>query len=350
MATDQSVLNYTTLKDIVENYSSTDGNAQWIWAARILDRMCPMMRILPMVESNNVLSNVATRTDFLPAPANRQFNSGVAPTAAHNIPISDPIALLEAYSEVDKAQWRIQNDPNAWRMDQDANHIEGFRQALENAVWYGSLASSIGGFNGLATRFNNLESYPNGDTSWVQNVWNNGSSTANGVTSIWAVEFGPQKVYGIYPRNLPAGLAVEDLGEDTKQLPTSAAGGPMLPNYYQVLRTHFTWNIGLQVADERCVQRIANINPTPLSANNFDENVLIEALRYLPSMGEAPGTVIVMNRAMKIQVDIRAVSQKINAYYTQDEGGNVWGKPVTYFQGVPIMVSEKILGTETVVQ
>ena len=75
MATDQSVLNYTTLKDIVENYSSTDGNAQWIWAARILDRMCPMMRILPMVESNNVLSNVATRTDFLPAPANRQFFS-----------------------------------------------------------------------------------------------------------------------------------------------------------------------------------------------------------------------------------------------------------------------------------
>lgn len=349
MATDQSVLNYPTLNSIVDNYSSTDANAKWIWAARILDRMCPMMRIMPMIESNNILSNVATRTDYLPTPSNRRFNEGVSPTVAKNIPLTDPIALLEDYSEVDVEQCRVQNDPAAWRMDQDRNHIEGFKQQLENAIWYGSLASNVGGFNGLATRFNNLESYPNGDTSWQPNVWSGGSSVASSVTSIWAIEFGKEKVYGIYPKNMTAGLMVEDLGQTTKEIATSSNGGPTLNKLYQVWRTHFHWYFGLQVADERCVQRYANINPTPLSSNNFDENVLIEALRYLPGMGEAPGTVIIMNRAMKVQVDIRAVSQKINAYYTQDAGGNVWGKPVTYFQGVPIIVSEKILGTETVV-
>lgn len=350
MATDQSVLNYPTLIDIVNNYSSTDARAQWIWAARILDRMCPLIRVLPMIESNNILSNVATRTDYLPSPVNRRFNEGVSPTVAHNIPINDPIVLFEDYSEVDKEQCNIQNDPTAWRQDQDANHVEGFRQAAENAFWYSSALTTPGGFNGLATRFNNLESFPNGDTSWVANVWNGGSTTAASTTSIWIIEFGKDKVYGLYPYNTTAGLMVEDLGESTKEFATSTTGGPSLNKLMQVYRTHLRWFLGLQVADERCVQRIANLNPTALGANNFDENVLIQAKNQLPSMGEAPGTAIFMNRTMKTQMDIRAVSQKINTYFTQDQlTGDVWGRAVTRFQGIPVFVSEKILPTETVV-
>lgn len=351
MATDQSALNYSTWKDIIENYSSTDGMARFVWAARVLDRMCPLLKVLPMVESNNVLSNVASRTDYLPTPSNRRFNEGVAPTAAHNVPLTDPIALLEDYAEVDWEECMLQNDPTAWRQDQDESHLEGFRQQLENALWYGSLASSVGGFNGLATRFNNLESYPNGDTSWLPNVWNNGSSVAASVTSIWIVEFGPKKCYGIYPRNSSGGLMVEDLGKVTKELSTSSTGGPTLNRLYEVFRTRFRWFMGIQVNDERCVQRIANVNPTALSSNNFDENILIQAKNELPSMGEAPGTAIFCNRTVKTQMDIRAVSQKTNTYFTQDQmTGDVFGRAMTRFQGIPVLVSEKILSTETVVQ
>lgn len=349
MATDQSVLGYPTLIDIVNNYSSTDAKAAWIWAARILDRMCPLIKVLPMIESNNILSNVATRTDYIPTPTTRRFNEGVSPTTAHNIPLNDPVALFEDYSEVDKEQCLIQNNPTSWRMDQDANHIEGFRQTMESAVWYGSLATTPGGFNGLSTRFNNLESYPNGDISWQPNVWNGGLASGN-ATSIWVIEFGKDKVYGIYPKNTTAGLMVEDLGESTKEFATSTTGGPTLNKLMQVYRTHFRWFMGMQVNDERCAQRIANLNPTALASNDFDENVLVEAKNQLPSMGESPSTAIFMNRLMKTQVDIRAVSQKINTYFTQDMvTGDVWGRAVTRFQGIPIFVSEKILSTETVV-
>lgn len=325
--------------------------AQFVWAARVLDRMTPLLKVLPMIESNNVLSNVATRTDYLPTPSNRRFNEGVSPTAAHNVPITDPMALFEDYSEVDVEECKLQNNPTAWRQDQDESHMEGFRQAAENAMWYGSLASNLGGFNGFATRFNNLESYPNGDSSWLPNVWNNGSSTAASVTSIWIVEFGPKKVYGLYPRNTPGGLLVEDLGQATKEISTSSGGGPTLNKLYQVWRTHFRWYLGLQVNDERCVQRIANINPTILASNNFDENVLIEAKNQLPSMGEAPGTAIFMNRSLATQVDIRAVSQKLNVTYFASEAkeGDVFGQRVRRFQNIPIFVSEKITSTETVV-
>lgn len=347
---DVSVLGYSTLADIVANYTSSDAAARFVMPKRVLDRMTPLVRMIPLKSSNNILSNIATRTDSLPVASTRRFNEGILATASHNAPINDPIALFEDYSEVDKDLWEIQNDPNAWRSDQDMNHMEGLFQLMESMLFYGSLNVNAGGFNGLATRFNNLTSKPNGDSSWVPNVWDGGSTTASSVTSAWMIEFGDDSVYGIYPPNSPAGLNVRDLGETTKE--TSVATTATSGTYkYQVLRTMLRWYLGIQIADERCVQRIANINPTALAGNNFDENIFIEAKNWLPRGGEAPGTVILVNRALKTQIDIRAVSQKINTYFTPPSNGtmDVFGKAVTRFQNIPIYVAEKILSTETVV-
>ena len=349
MSTAVSSLPYSTLTDILSNYSSADAAARFVLPKRVLDRMTPLVKMLPLKASNNILSNIATRTDSLPVASTRRFNEGIQATASKNIPINDPIALFEDYSEVDKDLWEIQNDPNAWRADQDMNHIEGLFQLMESMLLYGSLAVNPGAFNGLSTRFNNLTSLPNGDATWKPNVWNGGASTGS-TTSAWMIEFGDDSVYGIYPPNTPAGLSVRDLGEVTKELASGTTAVGM--NYlYQVLRTMLRWYLGIQIADERAVQRIANINPTALSSNNFDENVFIEAKNWLPRAGEAPGTVILVNRDLKTQIDIRAVSQKINTYFTPPSNGSmdVFGKAVTRFQNIPIYTAEKILSTESVV-
>lgn len=347
MATDVLQLGYTTLQDVINNYSTSDARAPFVMAARVLDRQCPFIRYLPMMPANQILSNIAVRTDSLPIPGTRRFNTGVQPTASKNTPISDPMALFETYSEVDVELYKIQNDPMMWRMDQDMNHVEGFTQFMESLLWYGNLQQDPGQFNGLATRFNNLESYPNGDQSWLPNVWNNGATTGP-CTSAWFIELGKMKVYGIYPPNTPGGMMVENLGEVTKELGSGSSSGPILQYLYQVMRTHITWRMGIQVNDERCVQRIANINPVALSANNFDENIFIEAKNQLPSGGEAPGTVLLMNRQLKTEVDIRAVSQKLNAYtFFSANEVDVFGRSVTKFQNIPILMSEKILNTET---
>ena len=348
MATDVSQLGYSTFTDIIANYSSMDAGARFVLPKRVLDRMTPLVRMLPMKAANNILSNIATRTDSLPVASTRRFNEGIKATTSKNTPITDLIALFEDYAEVDMDLWEIQNDPNAWRADQDMNHIEGLFQLLESMLLYGNIGVNPGAFNGLATRFNNLESYPNGDLSWQPNVWNGGASSG-AVTSAWMIEFGEDSVYGIYPPNTAAGLNIRDLGEQTKEL--SAATGAVGANYqYQVLRTLLRWYLGIQIADERAVQRICNINPVALSSNNFDENLFIEAKNWLPRNGEAPGTVILVNRALKTQIDIRAVSQKVNTYFTppSNDTMDVFGKAVTRFQNIPIYVAEKIISTETV--
>jgi hypothetical protein len=345
---DVALLGYSTFTDIVQNYSSTDAGARFVIPKRVLDRMTPLVKMLPLKPSNNILSNIAVRTDSLPVASTRRWNEGIKATASKNVPLNDPIALFEDYSEVDKDLWEIQNAPNLWRADQDMNHIEGLFQLMESTLLYGSLATANGAFNGLATRFNNLESYPNGDQSWKPNVWNGGASTGN-TTSAWMLELGDDSIYGIFPPNTPAGLSVRDLGEITKEMPSATAASIQANYMYQVLRTMLRWYMGIQIADERAVQRICNINPAALSTNNFDENVFIEAKNWLPRGGEAPGTVILVNRDLKTQIDIRAVSQKINTYFVPPADGtmDVFGKAVTRFQNIPIYTAEKILSTET---
>lgn len=338
------VLGYNTLIDVVNQYTSLDGSAQFLWAAKVLHRKCPLVRMLPMLPSNQIMSNIGLRESTLPTVGTRRFNYGVLPTASHASPYTEPIAMFEDYSEVDKALWKLQNDPNAWRQEKDEKKVEALTQKLENEFFYGSIATDPASFNGLATRFNSTTAYPNGDSTWFYNVLDGGGASGNSgaFTSAWVIEFGKGKVFGIYPKNLPGGLEIEDLGEDTKD-----AGSGYL---FQVLRTHLTWFAGLVVEDERCVQRICNIDTTAnVSTGIFDEELFITAKNRLPGSGEDSGTAILVNRTLKTQMDKRAVSQKINTYFTQEKTGDVWGRPVTRFQGIPVIVAEKIVSTETTV-
>ncbi len=337
-----AVLGYKTLMDVVNQYTSLDAGGKYIEIAEVLNRACPLLTVLPMVPSNQIMSHIGSRRSYLVTPGTRRFNEVIAPTASHTVPLTEGIAMYEDYSEVDAKLCRIQNEPARWRMDEVKTKIEALTQKLEYGLFYGSVASDATTINGLATRFASLTaSYPNGDTTWHVNCWDGGTAVGAGAvtTSIWLVEFGINKVYAIYPKNLPAGIQHTDLGEITKQ--TSSG-------YMQILMDHFSWDIGLFISDERCVQRYANITSAYSSATyTFDEEILIAMKNQLPSKGEAPGTVILCNRDVKTQMDIRAVTRKMNTYFTQSEGGDVWGRPVTRFQGIPVLVAEKILSTET---
>jgi len=336
MATAVAILGYQRLADVVAQYSSLDPNGVYLEIAKVLHRACPLLDILPMVESNQLMSHIASRETYLPTPSARRFNEYITPTAGHTKPLTEGISMFEDYSKVDKALYDIQPNPDKWRMDRDKMHVEGFRQKIESGIIYGSTAADGQDILGLAARFKNTATYPNNDTSWKPNVWD-GSGTGSALTSIWMFEFGLNKFYATYPKNLLAGLQIKNLGELTEQ--TSSG-------WMQALVTHFRWCIGMMIEDERCVQRYANIATTG-SANTFDESILIQMKNQLPGRGEAPGTCIVVNRTTGTQIDIRATVSKTNAYYTQDASGDIFGRTVTKFQGIPIVTAEMLLDTET---
>lgn len=326
-----------TIMDIVNSYTTMDGQAAYMWAAKVMAKKCPLLRFLPFFPSNQIMSNIGSRVTYLPTPGTRRFNEGVAPTASHKTPFSDPICMVEDYSEVDYALWKIQNDPNSWRQDEDAAKVEAMTQKMENLFIYGSLATDPASLDGLATRFNLSTRRPNGVSFTPYNVILNGGSGGDCV-SAWAFELGKKKMYGIYPKNLPAGLQIEDLGKVTALMSDSPLSSPKL---MEALRTHFAWHCGLVVDDERCVQRLANIE-TSGTDYLFNEDNLIKLLNRLPGGGSAENTIILVNLDVKDYLDIRA-KDKNNVQYTPD---NVWGGNITRFKGVPVYISE-ILTAET---
>jgi hypothetical protein len=336
--TTSAVLGWETLSDVINSYTSLDGQAQYISAINVLAKKCPFMKALPAEPSNQIMSNIGSRVSYLPTIGTRQFNYGVAPTATHDTPFNEDIAMFEDYSRVDKALWQIQNNPNQWRSDRDMRKMEAMSQSIENALLYGNRGTDPSAINGLCVRYNSLTRRPNGSSTEPYHVVSAGGSGGD-TTSVILVEPGPAKVKLIYPKNMPAGLTIEDRGQQTVNLGSEAS-----PMYLEMLISHFTMFLGLDVEDERCIQRYTNIEVSG-SSNIFDEDQLIAMINNLPSMGEGPGTFILAGRKIKTQLDIRA-KDKNNVQYGPDA---VWGPNVTKFRGIPILLDEMLSETETAV-
>jgi len=332
-----ALVGVNTIMDIVNSYTSLDTQAQYIWAAKVLARKCPFFEDMPMFPSNQIFSNIGARQTYLPTPGTRRFNEGVSPTAVHTTPYTEGIAMIEDYSDVDKTLCDIQANPAAWRQERDGMKLEAMTQKAEDLIVYGSIATDPNAFQGLITRFNSLTSRPNGDTTWPYNVLNAGGGGGD-TASILIVQWGQGKVFGIYPKNLPAGIKAEDLGEVTVVTNSLAS-----PKYYQGYRSHMALYFGINVEDERCVQRLCNIETSGVD-NIFDPEDLITLINRLP--GGGADARMYVSRSIKTQMEIAAMN-KNNAFYTVDSSGDVWGRPVLKFRGIPVRLSEMLDETES---
>jgi hypothetical protein len=136
-------------------------------------------------------------------------------------------------------------------------------------------------------------------------------------------------VYFVYPRDGKQFIDMNDMGPVLMQNGNTA---------YEAAVTHFLLQFGLVVADDRCFQRIANVETS--GNNGFSANNVIKALNRLP---DTDNTVIYVNRDIKTAMDQDA-QNKTNVYLTI---GEAWGRPTTFFQGIPVRLCEKIRSNET---
>ncbi len=278
------------------------------------------------VEANQATSHVGTQRTSLPTGTWSRINKGVAIEASATKQITEPIGMLEAYSRVDDRLVRLAPDKALFRSQEDLAFVEGLSQTMEDAITKGNVSDDPEKFDGFETRYNALS---------LANVHDGGGSGSD-TTSLIIVQWGPTKVHYIYPPGFKVGLETEDKGKttvyDTNQLP------------YEAWMTHFMMHCGIFVHDDRCVQRIANIE-TAGASNTLDDDDIIYALNRMPQRGGGPGTAIYANRTLCYQFDILA-KDKTNVNYTAD---NAFGEPVTRFRGVPIRMCEAILDTETAI-
>ncbi len=334
--TEYNVGGIYTLLDLLKYMDPS--NSRLLFVAEVLSRKNPIVNEAPILEANQALTHIGTRDIALPTVQKRAINDGVPYSAHKEVQITAPMSLFETMSRVDEEILRLAGANAAGvRQRKDAKFIEAMAQSLADELFYGSLGDDVLGFNGFATMFASSSVYPNNDSTWYYNVLLGGGDGSD-TTSIWAVEWGADKCHLIYPKGTMGGIEIDDLG---KQLVSGITGSTQYVAYV----TQFKWRCGLFVADERCVQRIANIE-TAGASNTFDDDDLLTMCNRLPDMGENPNTKIYVNRTIRTQMDIK-VKDKNNVNYYADK--DAFGKPVLYFRGIPVQVLDCIVNTETVI-
>lgn len=320
--------NYT-LQDIL-NTIDQKGNAAKV--AEILTKSNPILKDAPWMEANEAFGYKFARRSKLPTGEWRSINSGVSSETSSTTAVTEPMGMLETYSEVDKALADNHPHPEFFRMINANGFLEGMAQTMASGFIYDDHSSDASRINGLAVRMN---------ATSKGNVYDcGGLSSSASLTSCYAVQWGPDKAFIFHPKNHKTkGVEHQDLGEVTLR---DASG-----KLYQGYRDHFKIHCGLGVMDESSIARVCNIDVSKNSGaadGGFAEDILIEALNQFPN--EAEGVAIYVPRKLKTIMEI-ALKNKNNVNFAIDNA--LGGAPFLRFKGVPVRTLDAIKINETYV-
>lgn len=323
---------HPTLLDVTKRLNP-DGSIATI--AEMLAQTNPILDDMVWVEGNLPTGHRTTVRTGLPTPTWRKLYGGVQPTKSTTAQVTDSCGMLEAYAEVDKALADLNGNTAAFRLSEDAAHIEGMNQEFSSTLFYGNEGSEPEAFTGFGPRFND-QSAANGDNIITDAATPDGSDNS----SIWLIVWGRNTCHGIYPKGSTAGLQITDKGQVT--IENVDGNGGRMEGY----RTHYRWDCGLSVRDWRYVVRMNFDLENTIAAGTTGPvlaQLMAKALRRIPNINMGR-PVFYASRATLELMDLQAM-EKTNMAFTTIEDAQ--GKMVTRFRGIPVKQCDAILNTES---
>lgn len=319
-----------TLLDVSKQFGE-DGKPLPI--AELLHQTYPALDDIPWQEANGTTGHKISARSGLPAVAWRKLNGGVPATKSDYADVTESMGMLSALGKVDKTLVELSNNPAKFRLNQNIGHIEAMGQEFASTLFYGDTDTGPEEFLGLAPRFDSL-SAKNG----AQIITAGGAGADN--ASIWLVGWGENSVTGIYPKGSKAGLDHKDYGVE---LVSDGAGGEF-PAY----RDWFEWKGGIAVEDWRNIVRIANIDLSDLTKNAATGADLIDLMvTATEQMNRQDGLNPVFYMPRKVRAFLRRqITNKSNVWLSM---GEVAGKPVVQFDGIPCRRVDSLLLNEAAI-
>ena len=322
-----SVLN-PTLLDLAK-LRDPDGNVAQI--VEILNQNNGILDDVTFKEGNEPMGHRSTIRTGIPAPTWRKMYGYVAPNKGTTAQVVDNCGMLMARSQIDVKEADFNGNEAAWRMSEDAAHLEGMAQEFAESLFYANEATAPEEFTGFAPRYNSLSAASGA------NIVDAFSGSGGDLTSIYLVVWGPQSIFCFSPKGGAAGLKMEDKGIQT----ISDANGGRLDVY----ETVYSQDVGLCVRDWRQGGRVANIdisdNATPATAKGIlNHMIALEERVHNLSAGRAAWYCSRTMMTYLRQGVLSAVSNQLT-YET------VAGKRFLAFDGIPVRRVDKISHTET---
>jgi len=312
-----------------------DPNDQVAAVIELLSQQNEILADATLQEGNLLTGPNSTIRTGIPTPTWRKMYGGVQPSKTTRVKVTDTCGMLENYAEVDKALADLNGNTAAFRLSESMGILEGFNQKVASSLFYSNEDTEPEAFTGLAPRFNAIAtgSPQNGDHV----IEGGGTGSTN--TSVWLVVWGVGANL-IYPKGSKAGIYVEDKGQVTIEN-ADGSNGRM-----EAYRTHFRWDLGLQVPDWRYIVRVANVDVTTLTKNAASGADIIDLMTQALEICQGVNVgrpAFYVGRTIKSFLRRQMVNKVAAGTLTM---GEVAGKPVMMFGEVPVRRCDALLNTE----
>lgn len=306
--------------------------------ANVLTENNDMLKDMPIFAGNGILSNTGSRETSLPTPQIVKVGDGWDASVVQWNNFVDTISLFKDRFDVPLDVYNLQPNKAQWRADTEDRHVEGFGQGVQNHIVYGTSTATPEKFDGLAVRYNTPDSGDptNPSSTGDPFVFDAGGGTGADTTSIWLIQWGPMKVYGITPINDPMmGLKRIDRGMQEVTAENSKTRTD--------LRTNFEWKLGICVHDVRSVARIRNV-PTSVTGIVAFQTAISRVIQAREEVfkGNEPVWMYTNKRVRYLMKEVQ--KEKMNLMYDKN---NPWQIPMMRFDDMPMRTVEAILNTET---
>ena len=284
-----------TLVDV--SRQSVDGKVMKI--AQVLAQTNDIVLDAPFYPTNQTMSMVATLATGEPSGTWKGLNEFVGAEKPSTEQISDGCGMLEAWSNIDCVQADMSGDKAKYLENKDKAFIGGLGKTQAATMIYGNTAINPKSFTGLAPRYNSTTT----GRGKEQIIKAGGTGSDN--TSIWLVQWGEDKVHGIYPKDLTAGLQHDFKGKVT-----------LTDNYkhMDVYQTKYDWFTGIHIADYRSVVRCANIDVSDLltagDASDTSTNLMKHMSLMLDGLPDTNGNVcFYMNKTVMSMLRVKLMNK-----------------------------------------
>lgn len=339
---------FPTLIDVASR-QDREGNIPRV--AEMLSQKLSLYKSMPFIKANEKTGHMFVYRTSIPTGSWRQYNTGVPSSKSTTAKDRVGIGMLEDYSVVDRALAEHTGSVEKFRRSEDVAFLEGMGQTIEQTMFYGNTATNVAAFQGLSTFYNTVTVNNSQNAANVFNALGSGSSN----TSLWWLGLGPQTIFCVYPDGSKAGLDFEDKSD-------VRAAYDSLGNQYEAFTGWFRQQIGLVPMDWRFGARIANIDVTtaglagPNALDIFA--ALAEVQMFFPYLSTETSTItetddpegdpgvrsiIFTNRTVMHWAQVQAMRNR-NVLLTPSEYAGV---PVHSWRGVPWMISDQIINTES---
>ncbi len=312
-----------TLSEVLKSYDP-EGRLHHI--IDVFSSKRPILEEAYWAQANGDTYHEMLRLASKPSGAFTRINEGYTKEGVATVPVKEQLAMIGSRFELDKRLADKQADPGAWRAQRSKLHIAGMIEAWNEKFWRGSESTDVKEVNGILTRYNSLA---------LDNVHD--SSTADVVGTYYPVvivKWGEDGVNLLYAKG-----GKKTFWEDDRQIvDLEDDNGNPFPGY----RSYFNFQYGIGVGDDRCVQRIANVDPSGIKASSYFEEDLIAAINMLPDQNNAA---IYVGRQIMTGIQQR-MNAKTNMYFTPD---NVWGRTMPTFMGLPVIRDDSLSTAESAV-